>query len=85
MGRNRISVIKEKMEKSPIDISSLKGIEMNEKIKNGSGRIIDKMESRNTAVFSFSLIEVTTPYMKKRSKVIPIIVLSVKTVSIHNV
>ena len=52
-----------------------------EEIINGSGRKIAKMESRSIAVFSFSLIEVTTPYMKKRNNVIPIRVLRLKTVS----
>jgi len=85
MGRNRIIVIKVKMDNSPIDISSLKGIEMNEEIKNGSGRRIVKIERRTTAVFSFSPIEVITPYMKKRNNAIPIRVLSVITISIHNV
>jgi hypothetical protein len=61
IGINRIIVIKEKIDNSPIDISTLKGIGRNVEIKNGSGRIIDKMESRNTAVFSFSLIEVIIP------------------------
>jgi len=84
-GKNRINVIKEKIDNSPIDISSLKGIGKNEEIKNGSGRKIVKVERRRTAVFSFSLIEVTTPYMKKRNNVIPIRVLRLKTVSIHNV
>ncbi|MGB5892992.1 MAG: hypothetical protein WBG58_02370 [Ignavibacteriaceae bacterium] len=85
MGRNRIIVIKEKIDNRPIDISTLKGIVRNEEIINGRGRKIAKMESRNIAVFSFSLIEVITPYMKKKNNVIPIRVLSVKTVSIHNV
>jgi hypothetical protein len=85
MGRNKINVIKEKIDKSPIDISSLKGIVRNEEIKNGSGRSKAKMESRKTAVFSFSLIDVITPNMKKRNNVIPIRALRLKTVSIHNV
>jgi hypothetical protein len=85
MGRSRINVIKEKISNSPIDISSLKGIDRNEEIKNGSGRRIAKMESRNTAVFSFSLIDVITANMKKINNVIPIRVLRLKTVSIHNV
>ena len=75
----------EKIDKSPIDISFLKGIGINEEMKNGNGKRIEKMKSRNTAVFSFSLIEVITPYIKKRNKVIPISVLRLKTVSIHNV
>jgi len=61
MGKNRINVIREKISNSPIDISSLKGIGRNEEIKNGRGTKIVKMESRNTAIFSFSLIEVITP------------------------
>jgi hypothetical protein len=75
----------EKIDKSPIDISILKGIGRNEEIKNGRGTKIVKMESRKTAVFSFSPIDATTPYMKNRNNVIPIIVLRLKTVSIHNV
>ena len=85
MGKNRIIVIKEKIDNSPMDISSLKGIVRNEEIKNASGRKIVKMERRRTAVFSFSLIDVTTPNIKKRNNVIPIRVLSLKTVSIQNV
>ncbi len=35
--------------------------------------------------FLFFLVDVITPYMKKRNITTPIRVLSVKTVSIHNV
>jgi hypothetical protein len=85
IGRNRINVIKEKIDSSPIDISSLKRIGRNEEIKNGSGRKIAKMESRKTAVFSFSFIDVIAPNMKKKNNVIPIRVLRLKTASIYNV
>jgi len=85
MGKNRINVVKEKIDNSPIDISFLKGIGSNEEIINGNGRSKAKMASRKTAVFSFSLIDVTTPNNKKRNNVIPIRVLSLKTVSIQNV
>jgi hypothetical protein len=85
MGKKRINVIKEKIDNSTIDISSLKGIGNNGEIKNERGRKIVKMENRKTALFSFSLIDVMTPNMKKRNKAIPIRILSLKTVSIHNV
>jgi len=85
IGRNRIKIIREKTNRSPMAISSLKGIGRNEAIKKGRGRIIVKMERRNTAVFSFSLIDVTIPNKKKRKSNVPITAFIAKIVSIKNV
>jgi hypothetical protein len=81
MGKNRIKIIREKINRSPMAISSLKGIGKRETIKNGRRRIKVKMENRNTAVRSFSLIDVITPNKKKINKRKPIRMLSLKIAS----